>query len=326
MGWMAAALLMMAGAPLRAEDVMTEHQGLDVSGRLDVAPGKSPKTDGVTLIVHGSLGHHRMEIISALQELLRERGVNSLAITLSLGLDRRRGMFECTLEHDHRHEDAVEEIETWVDWLKGKGVANITLAGHDRGAAQAALYASQPRADRAVKRLVLAAPLLQNFESIDAEYFLKYKKVLRDELGRAEQMVSQDEASSLLDGVGFLDCPDAKVTAGAFVNYYSNNEKLFTPNLLPAVKIPTLVVGAGADPQEGVLATAMRQASGQRNVIFEEVARADHYFSDVAVEDLAERIADFVNRKGDAMAATIPADAGPAAPLPPQGVKMKPRK
>src|SRR5262245_19151032 len=70
-----------------AEDVKIDVQGLTVIGNLDLAPGKSLKSDGVLLLLHDTLAHNRMEIMSALQELLHERGINSLAITLSLGLN-----------------------------------------------------------------------------------------------------------------------------------------------------------------------------------------------------------------------------------------------
>jgi pimeloyl-ACP methyl ester carboxylesterase len=319
--WAMTAFFAAGIATLHAEDVTTEHQGLDVLGNLEIAQGKTLKTDGAVLIVHGSLGHNRMEIISAAQELLRERGINSLAITLSLGLDQRRGMFDCSLEQDHRHDDAIDEIETWVNWLKEKGASTITLAGHDRGASQAAAYAGHAKADRAVRRLVLFAPLLQTFDDIDRDYFQRYKKVLRDELSRAEQLVSQDEASTLMDGVGFLECPNAKVTAGAFADYYSNNQKFFTPSLLPSVKISTLVVGGGGDPLERELSMAMRDLGGQKNIVFEEVQSADHFFRDASADELADRIKDFLGRKMESAAVASP----PSGPQP-QGVKMKTHK
>jgi pimeloyl-ACP methyl ester carboxylesterase len=304
--WGLAILLAAGASQSRAEEVSTEHQGLDVLGNLEIAQGKSLRRDGAVLLLHGSLGHHRMEIISAAQELLRERGINSLAITLSLGLDRRRGMFDCSLVQDHRHDDAVGEIGTWIDWLKEQGASNVTLAGHDRGASQAALYAGQPKADRVVRRLILISPMMQNFEVLDREYFLRYKKVLRDELAEAEEMISRDEASSLMTVPGFLDCPNARVTAGAFADYYASNPKFSTPNLLPAVKTPILVIGAELDPQEQELASAMRSLAGDRQITFEEVPGADRFFRDAAADELADRIKEFLGRKLQAPPAAAP--------------------
>jgi pimeloyl-ACP methyl ester carboxylesterase len=152
-----------------AEEVQTEVQGLTVLGNLEIAQGKSLKSDGAVLLLHDTLAHNRMEILSALQELLRERGVNSLAITLSLGLNERRGLFDCGIEQDHRNEDAIVEIQGWVDWLKQQEAANITLAGHARGGNQIAIYAAK-EPDAAVKRLVLIAPLADTQTSLEAEW------------------------------------------------------------------------------------------------------------------------------------------------------------
>jgi pimeloyl-ACP methyl ester carboxylesterase len=312
--WMLAAFLAAGGAQLQAEEVTTDHDVLTVLGNLEVAPGKSLDKDAVVLIVHGTLGHHRMAIISALQELLRERGVNSLAITLSLGVERRVGMFDCAMEQDHRHEDGADEIRTWVKWLKARGATNIVVAGHGRGANQAALYASQSQMDGAVHKLVLVAPLVETADAVDRQYFLRYKKILHDEYARAEAMAARGDAQSFMGDVGFLDCPHARVTAGAFLNYYAANPKFFTPNLLPSVKIPTLVIGGTADMQEPELAGAMKKLSGQGNILFQEIEGADFYFSDAASEKLADRIAEFLTRENTAVETAAAPPGAPRAP------------
>src|SRR5258706_1519178 len=139
-----------------AEEVSLEYLGLELSGYLETAPGKSLKSDGVVVLVHDTLGHGRMELMAALQDSLRDMGINSLAITLGLGMDKRHGMFDCSWEQDHRHEDAVEEISAWVQWLKEKGAASITLAGHGSGGKQDGVYAVK-RLGTTVKRGALTA-------------------------------------------------------------------------------------------------------------------------------------------------------------------------
>lgn len=164
--------------------------------------------------------------------------------------------------------------------------------------------------------------MLQTLANADREYFLRYKKVLRDELVQAEQMINQDEASSLMDVPGFLDCANGKVTAGAFADYYGSSPKFFTPSLLPAIKMPTLVVGGDADPQAPELAAAMRNLADHKLVVFQEVQGADHYFRDAAADELADKIKEFLAHRLEATAVAAPP---PAAPQP-AGVKMKPRK
>ncbi len=158
---LAALSIAAATAQCAAEQVSLDYLGLEISANLEMAAGKSLKSDGAVILVHDTLGHDRMELMAALQDGLRDLGVNSLAITLGLGMDKRHGMFDCAMEQDHRHEDALEEIAAWVQWLKEKGAAIITVAGHGRGANQVALYAIN-RIDKAVKRAVLLSPLMQN--------------------------------------------------------------------------------------------------------------------------------------------------------------------
>lgn len=280
--------------PASAAEVTTEHQGLDVLGNLEIAAGKSLKADGVILLVHDTLAHHRMEVISAQQDILKEQGVNSLAVTLSLGLDKRRGKYDCAIEQDHRHDDALEEIDTWVAWLKEKGASSIALGGHGRGGAQAALYAERKN-DKAIRRLVLISPLAQTFESAEAEYQSRYRRSLLEVLSQAEKFVSQDAADELLEGAGFLECPSPKVTAGAFSDYYSASPRFFTPNLMAGIKVPVLVVVGDQDRSAAEIMAAL-QGQPSKNVTLAIIPGADHFFSDLFADQLAERIRDFVRK------------------------------
>jgi alpha/beta superfamily hydrolase len=279
-----------------AEEVQTEVQGLTVLGNLEIAQGKSLKSDGAVLLLHDTLAHNRMEILSALQELLRERGVNSLAITLSLGLNERRGLFDCGIEQDHRNEDAIVEIQGWVDWLKQQEAANITLAGHARGGNQIAIYAAK-EPDAAVKRLVLIAPLADTQTSLEAEFSQRFGQPLQPILAQAEKLVAEDQSTTLMTGVPFLVCENAKVTSGAFVNYYGPNQNLYTPSLLPHIQRPILMVVGDLDPLANELMPAIEGMPGANNIRAETIAGADHFFRDLAVDQLADRINDFLQAR-----------------------------
>lgn len=287
---------LLLAAPLRAEEVRIEHQGLDVLGNLDIAQGKSLKNDGVVLLLHGTLAHHRMEIISALQELLHERGINSLAITLGLGMNERRGLFDCSIEQDHRIEDATEEIKSWVKWLKEKGAASITLAGHDRGGNQIAVYAAT-ESDKAVRRLILIAPLADTASSIEAEFSQRFRQPLQPVLAEAEKLVAEDQFNTLMTDVPFLVCDRAKVTAGAFVNYYGPNQNLYTPGLIPHIKMPALIAIGDLDPLANELVPAIRGIPDAKSIKLVTIPGADHFFRDQAAEDLADQIKAFLAEK-----------------------------
>jgi pimeloyl-ACP methyl ester carboxylesterase len=283
-------------AQAAAEEVTIEYLGLDLLANLETAPGKSLKNEPAVLLIHDALGHDRMELMAGLQDGLRDLGLSSLAITLSLGLDRRHGMFDCALEQDHRHEDAIDEIAAWVRWLKEKGASAITLAGHGRGANQAALYAIN-KLDKAVKRVVLISPLMQTPEKAEAEYKARFGSALRRELAKSEERVAREEGNQLVDVPGFLNCKHAQVTAGAFANYYGPNEKFKTTILLQSIPIPVLIAIGDADPGLGEIKAAQGEFGALKSVTLAVIPGADQEFRDLGADDLAKKIKEFIGHK-----------------------------
>jgi pimeloyl-ACP methyl ester carboxylesterase len=237
-----------------------------------------------------------MELMAGLQDGLRDLGLSSLAITLGLGLDKRHGMFDCALEQDHRHEDAVEEIATWVRWLKEKGATAITIAGHGRGANQVALYAIN-KLDKAVKRIVLISPLMQTEEKAEAEYRARFGVSLRQELAKAEELVAKEAGNQLVDVPGFLNCKQVQVTAGAFANYYGANEKFKTTNLLQSIKVPVLIAEGDADPDLAEIKAAQTEFAALKTVTLAVVPGADQEFRDLGADELAKKIKEFLGHK-----------------------------
>jgi pimeloyl-ACP methyl ester carboxylesterase len=283
--------------PAWAEEVKTEHQGLDVLANLDIAPGRSLKIDGAVLLLHDTLSHHRAELMAALQELLHARGVNSLAITLSLGMNARRGLYDCGIEQDHRHEDAREELQTWINWLKAQGAASIVLAGHGRGGAQVAYYLTR-EPDKAVRKAVLIAPLAQTLGSAQTDYTDRFRKPLQQVLSEAENHMAADEASFLMENVPFLLCQQARVTAGGFVDYYSDNPNLYTPTLIPQIKLPTLLVTGDQDQLGQELTAAIQGIPTNISHLTEAtIPGADSQFRDLAADHLADRMKAFIQQK-----------------------------
>ena len=278
-----------------AEEVTLEYLGLDITANLELAQGKSLK-DGAVLLVHDTQGHGRMEFMASLQDGLRDHGINSLAITLGLGIDKRRGIFDCGLEQDHRHEDAIDEIAAWVRWLKDKGAQAVTVAGHGRGANQAALYAIN-KLDKAVKRVVLIAPLMQTAEKTEAEYRARFGRPLRPELAKAEELVAVEQGNQLVDVAGFLNCQHAQVTAGAFADYYGANEKFKTTNLLQSIKIPVLLAVGDADPGLGEIQAAEAEFASYKTVSLAVIPGADQDFRDAGADELAKKIKEFIGHR-----------------------------
>jgi pimeloyl-ACP methyl ester carboxylesterase len=288
--------LVIFSANSTAEEVSLDYLGLELSANLELAQGKSLKSEGAVLLVHDTMGHGRMELMAALQDSFRDLGMNSLAITLGLGLDKRHGMFDCGMEQDHRHEDAIDEIAAWVQWLKEKGAPSITLAGHGRGANQAALYAIN-KLDKSVKRVVLMAPLMQTAEKQEQDYRRRFGKPLRPELAKAEERVASEDGNQLIEVPGFLHCPHPQVTAGAFANYYSVNEKFRTTNLLQSIKVPVLLAVGDADPDLNEIQAAEPEFAPLKTVILTVIPGADQDFRDAAADELAKKIKEFIGHR-----------------------------
>ncbi|MDH5361194.1 MAG: alpha/beta hydrolase, partial [Gammaproteobacteria bacterium] len=113
-------------------EVSRIEQGQKLIANLELAEGKHLR-DGVVLMTHGTLAHGQMEIMSTLQGLLKDNGINTLSINLSLGLDSRHGMYDCNVPHRHKHQDAMQEIDGWIKWLGSKNAGPVVLLGHSRG-------------------------------------------------------------------------------------------------------------------------------------------------------------------------------------------------
>ena len=286
-----AAAVLMPGRPAPAEEVKINHGGLTLNADLELAGGKT-LSDGVVLMTHGLLAHKGMEIMMALKGLLAERGLNTLAINLSLDLDDRHGMVDCPTPHRHRDADAMGEIAAWVAWLNNKGAGPVTLLGHSRGGNQAARYAAG-NPDPAVKRLVLVAPATSNPGKPARGYYRRYKKDLAPVLKKARDLMAAGKGDALMKDVDFLYCPKTTVTAATFADYYGANPERDTPSVIRRITLPVLAVAGGSDRVNPHFGKKMKKLP-QANVKLVVIEDAGHFFRDLFGEDLADAIAEFI--------------------------------
>lgn len=280
--------------PAAADPVALTHKGLEVSANLKLADGKAV-SDGVVLLTHGTLAHNKMEIIAALQDLLAERGISTLAPTLSLGISKRTGMYDCKVTHTHRHADALDEIGLWLNWLKSKGAKHVTLAGHSRGGAQTAWFAAT-RDDPVVDKVVLIAAATWDAAHAASGFKNAHKADLAGVLATAKALVAAGKGGEVMKGAGVLYCPGADVTASSFAGYYDGNANFDTPSLLPKIAKPVLVAVGSRDTVVPDLPARVRPLADGKKVTYVEIAEADHFFADLYGEDLADAIAAFVKK------------------------------
>lgn len=289
-----ASALILFAVSARAEPVHLVQEGRGLDGELRLASGKSAK-DGLFILVHGTLAHGRMEIMQALQAGLAERGISTLAITLSLGISDRKGMYDCAQPHRHSNAQVLREIAAWVAWAKQQGAAKIGLLGHSRGGAQVAYYAASAgdKLDSSIKKIVLVAPGTFDRKTAAQEYKARYGGDLNAVLTKAEALVAAGKGDELMTDTDFLYCPKTKVAAESFVDYHADDGRNDAPSQLAKIKRPVLLAVAGSDevvhnlPQK---LAAVPKAPGFQTIT---VDGADHMFKDLYGDDLADAIVKF---------------------------------
>ncbi|MFW6323118.1 MAG: alpha/beta hydrolase [Guyparkeria sp.] len=282
------------GAAQAADRVELEHDDLTLVGHMETAPGSTIE-DGVVLMVHGTLAHGQMEIMQGMQGLLAEAGYNSLSINLSLGQDAREGMYDCDSTHRHKHEDAVDEMVAWVDWLKEEGAERLAVLGHSRGGNQVARYLAD-QVDPMVEKAVLLAPQTWSEGYSEKDYQSNYDTELAPLLEKAEALVEEGRGDEIME-MDFIYCPDTKAAAESVVSYYREDPRMDTPTVLGETSIETLVVVAGADETVTDLEEKMADRVDDEHIEMTVVPDADHMFRDLYLYDAADAATDFIGWK-----------------------------
>jgi pimeloyl-ACP methyl ester carboxylesterase len=275
-----AALLILATASsvVRAEPVQIKPSLLRLNANLELPAGKTA-SDGVVVMVHGTLSWYGQETIAALQKNLKQHGIGSLAITLSLGIDDRERMRRCDVVHDYALPGAKREVALWLEWLAGQKAKHVDLLGFSRGGAQVAAFAPElPQ----VRRLVLVAPAFATGVEQARNYERAFGHPLAPEIETARKNPLQQRT------VDFLTCKEAPVLNATFLDGYAE----LTPALAAKTGHPTLVVVAGKD--EVVPDLAEKLPSSIKPVVIDG---ATHFFLDLYGEEAADAIAKFLAKE-----------------------------
>lgn len=276
-----------AATQAAAEPVRLKDGDRILLGNLSVPDGAA-LAQGAVLMVHGSMAHLGQETVAGVQNALADRQIPSLAITLSLGESARTGMFPCDRVHRHKHSNAVREIGLWRDWLSRQGAGKIALFGHSRGGNQIVAYA-RAAPQGALAAAVALAPATWSAERADATYRQRHK---RDRLADVKAAAARGDA--LLREHPFLSCPSATVAASSFVDYHRNDPGRDTPALLDGYRGAALLVLAGREDKVVPDLIAKMAAVKNPRVAFAVIDDADHMFLDFYAEDVADRMAEFL--------------------------------
>jgi len=272
---LASLLLALVPGVAAAEPVQIKPSLTRLNANLELPPGKTVG-DGVVVIVHGMLSWYGQETVAALQKNLKAHGIGSLAITLSLGVDDRRGPRRCDVTHDYALAGAQREVGRWMDWLGGQKAKSVDLLGFSRGGAQVAAIAPQlPN----VRKVVLMAPAFATALEQAEAYQRAFGHPLQPGIDEARKN------PLAMRTVDFLSCKQAPVLNATFLDGYSE----LPPQLAARTGKPTLVIVAGKD--EVVPDLARKLPSDVKPVVIDG---ASHFFLDLYGEEAADAVAKFI--------------------------------
>jgi len=284
-------LLSISSFSIQANEITLSHNGITLNAALELVPGKTI-ADDIILITHGAMAHRDMEMLVYLRNLLHEQGFSTLAINLSLGLNNRRGMYDCKLVHGHHNVDAAKEISLWVEWLAKQGAKKISLLGHSRGGAQTALYAASYKRD-VVKSVVLMAPATIDNTSASA-YQSRFKQPIAPLIKKANLLVAAGKGSLVLDNANLLMCRDTPVMASTFLSYYGADAQVDGPAYLKDIPHPVLVVVGGKDRIVSGLEKKITPMLEGSEISMYVIPEAGHFFRDLNTDDAVDAIVEFI--------------------------------
>ena len=143
--------------------------------------------------------------------------------------------------------ECIDDIQGVVNFAKRRGVKKIYLAGHSTGCQKSVYYASK-KADRAVKGLILLAPM----SDYAAEAMLNTKGTILRATTVAQKLVKAGKRHDLLPKKVWRNAIDAQ----RFLSLYSpaSVEEIFSyaqpkkkTTILTRIKLPMFVILAGKD-------------------------------------------------------------------------------
>ena len=279
-------LIFIGTAKAQLETIQTTLNQLQVNADLNLVSDNA-YDDGIVLMLHGTLAHKDMEIVETMQYLLGDYGINSLAINLSFGIDNRpQAMFECDSEHRHRHENALNEIGFWVDWLNAQGAQSIHLWGHSRGGNQVIWYAREN--PHHIAKVIAVAPMTGDYQN---------NRPAPDLLAKASEAMAS-MSTKLMAVERFLHCQNTLVSPATMMSYYGSNPNFVSVNHLKAMNTPVLVIAGSEDtvvpklPMQ--MQELMQQPSAQQLHRYEYIEGADHFFRDLYADEAVEFVVEWL--------------------------------
>jgi pimeloyl-ACP methyl ester carboxylesterase len=290
--WLIAGLWLVACFPVTAEEVTHRFNGLTLNANIEMADGKS-FDGGMVLILHGFMAHWDMEIIRSAQQALLDNDYSSLAINLSLSVDNRHGYYGCDQPQRHVQDDAIDEVGSWIAWLRERGTKRVILLGHSRGANQFMVYAAE-EIDPEVSHMIFLAPGMG--DEAEQAYFTRYGVSLDKTRTYVQAQINDGRGDQLLPDIDMLACPRATVTADSFNSYYSSNNRFRRfEHYLPRSPVPTLIISGSIDERQPNTQKLVTPYLDGMRIQLAVIEGAGHFFRDFNIEEAMEAAIEFID-------------------------------
>lgn len=191
------------------------------------------------------------EVWQPLQEALTRAGYGLLVA-------RPGGDPDCNGVWRRLHQDGMDEVGGWFDWLLRRGISHVHFLGEGRGGNQVAWFLAHSR-HPALGSAILLDPLVWRAQTAVERYQRAHGRPLGPLLEQAGELRDQGRADEVLSAVGFLHCEAVDVTAAALLSYYADEPELDTSRLLGDLPGPaTVLVGPDHDGRQ-----RLQQAAGE---------------------------------------------------------------
>jgi pimeloyl-ACP methyl ester carboxylesterase len=200
------------------------HVKPDVIARADYQRGEAHKP--AIVVLHGFLQTNDYLTLTNIKEAVVDNGHTLLAPVISLGINDRNSSLPCQATHRHTIEDNLNEINSWMQWLKLKGHSSVILIGHSFGSVEALAYLQnrQANSDAPVVEMYIGVSL------IDSEYVPDIKRREQDRKTALQRLQHEDTD---IYPYRLSYCHHYQATAKAFLSYanWSSEHILATLNV-----------------------------------------------------------------------------------------------
>jgi pimeloyl-ACP methyl ester carboxylesterase len=162
------------------------------------------------------------------------------------------------------------------------------------GANQVALFTAE-RSPDLIRAVVLLAPTTWNDTFFAKSYAARAGRELKPVIDRAYALVTAGNGDQMMpDTQCLISAETTSVSAASFASYYSTAPDRDTPNLIPRIKKPVLVLAGENDTTRYKIAEKFAPVVDGKRVQIRTIDGAYAFFRDLYAEDAVDAILEFV--------------------------------